>query len=185
MHTTALPLANATTVASVHKWLNQFAVCVREVDYDAARPLWHPDIIVFGTFQELVRGRQAWIDTQWSNVWPRTDGFTFDLPNTTVLLSPDNNMATVITPWTSTGVHPDGSRFERPGRATLILARQPDESWLGIHSHMSLQRGVPQNSFGTRPGKGSTDRLIEQPDTANGSAATRAKPVSGTVSMQE
>lgn len=55
-----------------------------------------------------------------------------------------------MTPWTSTGFHRDGAPFDRPGRATIALARQPDGHWLGVHSHMSLRRGVPQESFGSR-----------------------------------
>ena len=148
-----LPVADAIKTASVHDWLSRFAECVRAVDYAAARPFWHSDIVVFGTYQELVRGLTAWTDTQWDNVWPRTDGFAFDLENTAVLASADGTMATAIAPWTSTGFHPDGTRFERPGRATIVLMCQPDGRWLGVHSHMSLQRGVPQDSHGDRPVK--------------------------------
>ncbi|WP_245350270.1 hypothetical protein [Bradyrhizobium sp. UFLA03-84] len=90
---------------------------------------------------------------QWDNVWPRTADFAFDLAHTEVLISGDGGMATVITPWTSTGFNADGSRFDRPGRATIILARQADGRWLGVHSHMSLRRGVPQDSHGSRPVK--------------------------------
>ncbi len=150
MQTTPLPIADAAITASVHDWLTRFAACVRDVDYAAARPFWHPDIIVFGTYQELVHGLKAWTDTQWNNVWPRTEGFSFDLENTALLAGADGNMVTVITPWTSVGFHPDGARFKRPGRATIVLARQPDGRWLGVHSHMSLQRGVPQDSHGKR-----------------------------------
>ena len=153
MHRLALPVAGAEVAASVHDWLTRFAVCVREVDYAAARPFWHEDIIIFGTHQELVRGLTAWADSQWDTVWPRTENFAFDLANTAVLSSPDVAMAIAITPWTSTGFHPDGSRFDRPGRATITLARQPDGSWIGVHSHMSLERGVPQQSHGSRPVK--------------------------------
>ncbi|WP_420871846.1 YybH family protein [Bradyrhizobium septentrionale] len=150
---TALPIADSSTTRSVFDWLERFAACVRAVDYAAARPFWHPDIISFGTYQELIRGRARWTEMQWDNVWPRTADFAFDLDNTVVLASADGNMATVITPWTSTGFHADGSRFDRPGRATIILARQADGRWLGVHSHMSLQRGVPQDSHGNRPVK--------------------------------
>ena len=148
-----LPLADAPSTASIHDWLVRFAACVRAVDYAAARPFWHPDIIVFGTYQELVRGLTAWTDSQWDNVWPKTEGFAFDLDNTAIFASADASMATVIAPWASTGFHPDGARFDRPGRATLTLMRQPDGRWLGVHSHMSLQRGVPQVSHGNRPVK--------------------------------
>lgn len=147
----AMPLANATVTEAIHDWLSCFAICVREVDYAAARPFWHPDIIIFGTHQELVRGLTGWTETQWDNVWPRTEDFAFDLGKTAVLGSPDGAMAVAITPWTSTGFHVDGTRFERPGRATIALARQPDGRWVGVHSHMSLERGVPQQSYGNRP----------------------------------
>ncbi|MBX6745793.1 MAG: nuclear transport factor 2 family protein [Acetobacteraceae bacterium] len=148
-----LPEADAATAESVKDWLSRFAACVRDVDYAAAYPFWHEDIVIFGTYQELVRSRKAWTETQWDNVWPRTEGFTFDLTNTTVLASADGSMAVAVAPWTSTGFHADGTPFDRPGRATIVLARQPDGRWLGVHSHMSLQRGVPQDSHGKRPVK--------------------------------
>jgi ketosteroid isomerase-like protein len=61
-------------------------------------------------------------------------------------------MATVIVPWTSTGYHPDGKPFPRPGRATLVFSNTAD-GWLCMHSHMSLNRGVPQVSHANRPVK--------------------------------
>lgn len=100
---TALPIADPMTTHSIFDWLERFAACVRAVDYSAARPFWHRDIIVFGSYQELVRGRELWTETQWSNVWPRTSDFAFDLDNTVVFSSADGGIATVITPWTSTG----------------------------------------------------------------------------------
>ena len=50
----------------------------------------------------------------------------------------------------STGYNPDGTEFDRPGRASIILMREGN-AWVGVHSHMSLERGVPQESFGNRP----------------------------------
>ena len=145
--------ADRETTAAIHDWLERFAECVREVDYAAARPFWHPDIVAFGTYQELIRGLAAWSDTQWDNVWPRTADFAFDLANTEILTSADGSLAVVITPWTSTGFDEDQRPFARPGRATIALARQADGGFLGIHSHMSLKRGVPQESHGGRPVK--------------------------------
>ena len=145
--TLPLPIAAPALKAEIHAWLADFAACVREVDYARAY------IVIFGTFQELVKSRQAWTDTQWDNVWPRTADFAFDLPNTEVLASPDGAMVVAITPWTSTGWHADGTRFDRPGRATIVLAKQPDGGWVGVHSHMSLGKGVPQDSHGSRPVK--------------------------------
>ncbi|TCZ61277.1 YybH family protein [Roseicella aquatilis] len=148
-----LPEADAATTAAIKAWLADFAGRVREVDYAGAYGFWHDGIVIFGTYQELVRSRQAWTDTQWDNVWPRTADFAFDLGTTLVLASPDGAMAVAVAPWTSTGFHPDGTPFPRPGRATIVLARQPDGRWLGVHSHMSLGKGVPQDSHGRRPVK--------------------------------
>ena len=148
-----LPEADAATAADVRDWLDRFAACVREVDYAAARAFWHPDIVIFGTYQELVKSLSALTELQWDNVWPRTADFRFDLTNTMVMASPDGTMAVAIAPWTSTGFHEDGLPFDRPGRATIVLEKQPDGRWLGVHSHMSLARGVPQDSHGKRPVK--------------------------------
>jgi SnoaL-like domain len=109
-----------------------------------------PGHVIFGTYQELVKSLSAWTERQWDNVWPRTAEFRFDLVNTMVMASTDGSMAVAIAPWTSTGFHEDGTPFDRPGRATIVLARQPDGRWLGVHSHMSLARGVPQDSHGKR-----------------------------------
>jgi hypothetical protein len=85
-----LPEADAATAAEIRDWLDRFAACVREVDYAAARPFWHPDIVIFGTYQELVKSLTAWTERQWDNVWPRTAEFRFDLANTMVMASPDS-----------------------------------------------------------------------------------------------
>jgi ketosteroid isomerase-like protein len=146
-----LPVADAATTASVRDWLIRFAAHVRAVDYAAARPFWHEDIVIFGTYQELVRSRDAWQVTQWDNVWPRTADFAFTLDAVLVLASADGGTAVAVAPWTSTGFHADGTRFDRPGRATLMLVRGGPEGWVGMHSHMSLGKGVPQDSFGQRP----------------------------------
>jgi ketosteroid isomerase-like protein len=92
------------------------------------------------------------VATQWDNVWPKTTDFRFVLEQTQVLASLDGRMAVVISPWTSTGYDADGRPFPRPGRATLVFSRNGD-GWLCTHSHMSLNRGVPQASHADRPVK--------------------------------
>ena len=58
--------------------------------------------------------------------------------------------AVLVAPWTSTGIAEDGSRFDRPGRATIVVRRTAtDAAWFGVHTHFSLARGVPQQSFGS------------------------------------
>jgi ketosteroid isomerase-like protein len=147
---TALPLADARIRAEILEWLEVFAGFVREVDYGSARPMWHPDLLAFGTYSDVIQGLETAIATQWDNVWPRTAEFAFDLATTHVLASADGGMAVAITPWTSKGFHQDGTQFDRPGRATLVFARD-GEAWRCVHSHMSLNRGVPQASFASRP----------------------------------
>ena len=145
-----LPQADAATAAEISDWHDRFADCVRQVDYAAAWPFWHPDIVIFGTYQELVKSLSGWTEQQWDKVWPRTVEFRFDPANTMVMTSPDGALAIAIAPWTSTGFDENGAPFDRPGRATIVLMRQSDGRWLGVHSHMSLARGVPQDSHGKR-----------------------------------
>jgi ketosteroid isomerase-like protein len=148
----ALPIANPEIARFFHEWLETFAGYVREVDYASARPLFHPDVLAFGTHNDVIPGLDKWVATQWDNVWPKTSDFRFVAEQTSVLASPDGMMATVIAPWTSTGYHPDGSPFPRPGRATMVFCKNAD-GWVCTHSHMSLNRGVPQLSHANRPVK--------------------------------
>jgi ketosteroid isomerase-like protein len=149
---TTLPEADAATRTALLSWLDTFAGHVRAVDYASAYPLFHPDVLAFGTHRDVIPGLDAWVRTQWDNVWPRTSDFRFDLAATHVLASADGSMATLVAPWTSTGFSRDGTPFDRPGRATMIFSRDGDR-WLCVHSHMSLNRGVPQESFAERPVK--------------------------------
>ena len=145
-----LPLADAAIRAAILDWLEVFAGHVRAVDYAAARPMWHADVLAFGTHRDVMQGLETAIATQWDNVWPRTADFAFDLTNTHVLAA--GGMAVAIAPWTSTGFQPGGEKFDRPGRATMVFQRD-GEAWRCVHSHMSLNRGVPQASHANRPVK--------------------------------
>jgi len=150
--TDSLPTANPEITRFFREWLETFAGYVREVDYASARPLFHPDVLAFGTHNDLIPGLDEWVATQWDNVWPNTTDFRFVLEQTSLLASPDGKMAVAIAPWTSTGYHEDGKTFPRPGRATLVFSKHGDR-WLCTHSHMSLNRGVPQTSHASRPVK--------------------------------
>lgn len=130
--------------------LEQFAACVRAVDYASARWLWHPRVLAFGTHMAVVEGLERFIAEQWRSVWPTIDDFRFSLPECRFLVASDRSMATVIAPWTSTGHAADGSTYPRAGRATLVFVMTGD-GWRAIHSHMSLARGVPSPSHGRKP----------------------------------
>ena len=147
-----LPEADADTHRFFTQWLETFSSCVREVDYAGARPLFHPAVLAFGTHNNVIAGLEAWNTTQWDKVWPRTTDFRFALPQIRVLADAEGSMAVVLAPWTSTGYDPAGMPFDRPGRATLVFIKGP-AGWLCAHSHMSLNRGVPQDSHANRPVK--------------------------------
>jgi len=149
---TSLPEADAATRDYFVRWLDRFSGFVRDVDYAAARQLFHPDVLAFGTHRDVIAGLATWQASQWDNVWPKTSDFRFDVAAARILVSADDTMATVVAPWTSTGYHQDGSPFERPGRATMVFNKLNGD-WLCTHSHMSLNRGVPQQSFANRPVK--------------------------------
>ena len=149
---TGLPEAPQDLRNHFLRWLETFSSHVRDVDYASARPLFHPEILAFGTHRDVLPSLEAWVGSQWDNVWPKTDDFRFDLAATHVLASDDESMAVVIAPWTSTGFHEDGTKFDRPGRATIVFHKS-EKGWLGVHSHLSLNRGVPQTSHGNRPVK--------------------------------
>jgi len=149
---TSLPEADAATRDYFVRWLERFSGFVRDVDYASARPLFHPDVLAFGTHRDVIAGLATWQASQWDNVWPKTSDFRFDVAAARILVSDDDTMATVVAPWTSTGYHQDGSPFERPGRATMVFHKL-NGGWLCTHSHLSLNRGVPQQSFANRPVK--------------------------------
>lgn len=148
----SLPTANTVITQFFQHWLETFAGYVREVDYASARPLFHPEVLAFGTHNDVIPGLDQWVTTQWDNVWPKTSDFRFVINQASVLASSDGTIATVVVPWTSTGYHPDGSAFPCPGRATMVFSGYGD-AWLCVHSHMSLNRGVPQTSHADRPVK--------------------------------
>jgi ketosteroid isomerase-like protein len=101
----------------------------------------------FRQWLEIFAGYVREVD--YASARPLFTDFRFVLEQTSVLASPDGMMATVIAPWTSTGYHPDGRPFPRSGRATLVFSGNADD-WLWVHSHMSLNRGVPQASHANR-----------------------------------
>ena len=61
-------------------------------------------------------------------------------------------MAFAMLHFESTGIASDGVRFSRPGRVTVVFGRKDAaQPWQGVHTHLSLNRGVPQQSHGQRP----------------------------------
>lgn len=119
-------------------WLSELERCVRAVDYESARPLFAPDVRAFGTYAEILNGRDALEREQWHVVWPTIREFAFRLEE--LCCVGDKTMLGVVVPWDSLGVKSDGTTFPRPGRATLVLVMR-DGRWVAAHSHFSLAPG--------------------------------------------
>ena len=49
-----LPIATPETTRVLHAWLETFSGFVRDVDYASAKPLFHPDVLAFGTHNDVI-----------------------------------------------------------------------------------------------------------------------------------
>ena len=119
----------------IRQWLEEFADAVRDVDYELGKTMFGADVVGFGTYASMLVGLEALVEGQWKNIWGVTRGFRFRLDE--MHFGVVNDDAWVAVPWDSEGQNPDGSWYERPGRATIILERR-DGRWVAIHTHLSL-----------------------------------------------
>ncbi|HEX6658775.1 MAG TPA: hypothetical protein VF065_11865, partial [Ilumatobacter sp.] len=120
----------------VAAWVAGWSAEVAAADIRAGRRRFAEGMIAFGTHADVVEGRDVVEAEQWSQVWPAIEDFAFDLDRLRVIASPDSLLAVAIVPWASTGIAGDGTRFDRPGRATIVLQRaSTGDPWLGTHTH--------------------------------------------------
>ncbi len=136
--------------AAIKAWFDTWGAHVAAKEFTPARALFDADALGFGTWMDYVEGLDALEAKQWRSVWPTIRDFHHRTDDSLqVTVSPDRLMAVGLVLWTSTGFQEDGSGFERPGRTTAVFTRAAaDEKWRCIHTHVSLARGVPQQSFG-------------------------------------
>ena len=145
-------MAQDDDVALVRRWFQGLTDHVQEVDFVGARPLFAEDMIAFGTFADFVVGREATEREQWRNMWGTIDQFRCRLDDMRVIISADRLTAAGIVVFDSIGYREDGTTYDRPGRATVVLGRSAiGEDWVAQHTHFSLFRGVPPRSFGEKP----------------------------------
>ena len=138
-------------VAGVTAWFETLATHVRDVDFVGARAIFAPDMIAFGTFTDFMIGRDAAEQQQWRNVWPHIDNFRWR-SDIRCMVSADRLTAVGMAVFDSTGYARDGTRYDRPGRATVAFAReQVTDDWVAQHTHMSLFRDIPTQSFKNKP----------------------------------
>ena len=133
----------------VKKWFERLSEHVRAVDFAGAHPLFADDMIAFGTFTDFMHGRALAEQKQWRNVWGTIRNFRYDTDKVEAIVSADRLTAVGMGVWQSDGFHPDGNRFDRPGRTTVVLGRQKvGNPFIATHTHMSLFRGTPDQSHG-------------------------------------
>ena len=140
---------NNKDYTSIKLWYSEWENYVQNKNYSSAMNLFENDVVSFGTWMNVVQGLDQLQSNQWKNIWPTISKFRFLTDTLFIQLSPDKLFANSIIIWTSIGYELDGASFDRTGRATVTLKRDNNNSdWKGIHTHFSLNRGVPQQSFG-------------------------------------
>jgi hypothetical protein len=82
-------------------------------------------VLAFGTHNDVIPGLDQWVAAQWDKVWPNSTDFRFVIEQTSVLASPNGMMATVIAPWTSTGIIPTAARFRAPAAPPWCFPGMP------------------------------------------------------------
>ena len=136
-------------LAAVRAWFDALSKHCRAIDYEGARPIFAEDMIAFGTFTDFMIGRDLAEQKQWRNVWGTIRNFRYDLDKIEAIASADRLTAVGMAVWQSDGYHPNGDHFDRPGRTTVTLGRKAvGDSFVATHTHMSLFRGTPEQSFG-------------------------------------
>src|SRR5690348_18515275 len=108
-------------LAAVRAWFDILARHCRAVDYEGARPIFAEDMIAFGTFTDFMHGRAPAEQKQWRNVWGTIRNFRYDLDKVEAIVSADRLTAVGMAVWQSDGFHPNGDRFDRPVRTTVVL----------------------------------------------------------------
>jgi ketosteroid isomerase-like protein len=140
-------------LAAVRSWFDSLSKYCRAVDYKGARPIFADDLIAFGTFTDFMHGRELTEQKQWRNVWGTIRNFRFNLDTVEAIVSGDRLTAIGMGVWMSDGFYPNGDRFDRGGRATVGLGRKAvGDKFVATHTHLSLNRGTPDRSYGTFTG---------------------------------
>ena len=138
-------------MAGIHEWLDGFARCVRQCDFESGRAFFHRDVYCFGSRAAVCTSLDELVQQQWRQIWPNITDFRFEAGALHCQLSEDARLACLMVPWVSTGYHRDGTLFPRRGRVTIVLTRSSaNERWRARHTHYSLYPGTPEDT--RRPG---------------------------------
>jgi ketosteroid isomerase-like protein len=137
---------------SAADWLARWGELVADVNFKAVRLMFAEDAIAFGSKVEMMTSQAQLEAEQWRAVWPSIEDYRYDLSTLQMVMSPDRLMTMAAVMFRSTGLHADGKKFQRNGRATVALMRTAvGAPWICTHSHVSLSPGTPALSHGKRP----------------------------------
>ena len=131
-------------LAAVRTWFDTLAKHCRAIDYEGARPIFADDMIAFGTFTDFMIGRELAEQKQWRNVWGTIRNFRFDLDTVEAIVSADRLTAIGMGVWQSDGFHPNGDRFDRPGRTTVVP--RPQDGGRSVRRHPHPHVAVPRHA---------------------------------------
>ena len=141
--------SNNNDHVSINLWFELWENYVVNKDFESAKNLFGNDVVSFGTWMNVVEGLEKLCANQWKSVWPTINNFKFLIDTLYIQISPDRLLANSIVIWDSTGCKKNGNSFKRDGRATVTLKRNNiNDAWKCIHTHFSLNRGIPQKSYG-------------------------------------
>lgn len=163
--------------ASVRTWIAAWGAEVAAVELQQAKERFDQRVVAFGTYADVVPGIDQLHDAQRANVWLNIADFAFSADDAEVLASPDGLLAVGIVPWDSKGTGDDGRSHPRPGRATIVLARDPPPP-LGSSARIAgallttLGLGVRQRPCTSR-GQARSTQTRRWSELAIGSMATR------------
>ena len=122
--------------AALEAWLLRWTACIATDDRDAARDLFDPLVLGFGTVAVRADGLEDLLRSQWGRVWCRTRGFRFLLE--TLSCWHGDGLHSLAVQWESTGLAADsGEPFLRRGRATVVLCGRGD-GLRAVHTHFSV-----------------------------------------------
>src|SRR5215217_4449904 len=108
---------DAADFALLRKWFEDLSGFVNAGDFVSGRTLMSEDLVIFGTYADILVGRDNAENNQWRNVWTKISGFKGRLDDMHGFTSPDRLFAVGVYAWDSTGYNQDGTPFDRPGRA--------------------------------------------------------------------
>ena len=133
----------------IKSWFLEWEKFVQKKQYSSALQFFENDVVSFGTWMDVVEGLDQLKINQWENIWPTISGFKFLTETLFIQLSPDKLFANSILTWTSLGYHQDGKNFWKIRKSNRNFKKIQFKFWIERSTHtFSLNRGVPQQSFG-------------------------------------